>query len=110
MWWPIAGERSYIGMPMNGRKAPSKNQSQQLEGNKMPLVNIQVIENVFTPAQKKEMIEKVSEVMVSIEGEELRPYTLVKIDEVKDGNWSVGGKIVTASDARRLQQTNSKAA
>lgn len=76
----------------------------------MPLVNIQVIENVFTPAQKKEMIEKVSEVMVSIEGEELRPYTLVKIDEVKDGNWSVGGKIVTASDARRLQQTNSKAA
>ena len=76
----------------------------------MPLVNIQVIENVFTPAQKKEMIEKVSEVMVSIEGEALRPYTLVKIDEVKDGNWSVGGRIVTATDARRLQQTNSKAA
>jgi 4-oxalocrotonate tautomerase len=95
---------------MNGRKAPGKNQSQQPEGNKMPLVNIQVIENVFTPAQKKEMIEKVSEVMVSIEGEALRPYTLVKIDEVKDGNWSVGGKIVTASDARRLQQTTSKAA
>ena len=62
----------------------------------MPLVNIEVIENVFTPAQKKEMIEKVSEAMISIEGEALRPYTLVKIDEVKDGNWSVGGKIVTA--------------
>jgi 4-oxalocrotonate tautomerase len=76
----------------------------------MPLVNIEVIENVFTPAQKKEMIEKVSEVMISIEGEALRPYTLVKIDEVKDGNWSVGGKIVTASDARRLQQTKIKAA
>jgi 4-oxalocrotonate tautomerase len=76
----------------------------------MPLVNIELIENVFTPAQKKEMIEKVSEVMISIEGEALRPYTLVKIDEVKDGNWSVGGKIVTASDARRLQQTKIKAA
>lgn len=76
----------------------------------MPLVNIQVIENVFTPQQKKEMIEKVSEVMISIEGEALRPYTLVKIDEVKDGNWSVGGKIVTASDARRLGQTKAKAA
>ena len=76
----------------------------------MPLVNIQVIEDVFTPAQKKEMIEKVSEVMISIEGEALRPYTLVKIDEVKDGNWSVGGKIVTASDVRRLQQTKAKAA
>jgi 4-oxalocrotonate tautomerase len=76
----------------------------------MPLVNIEVIENVFTPEQKKEMIEKVSEVMISIEGEALRPYTLVKIDEVKDGNWSVGGKIVTASDARHLRQTKAKAA
>jgi 4-oxalocrotonate tautomerase len=76
----------------------------------MPLVNIEVIENVFTPEQKKEMIEKVTEAMISIEGEALRPYTLVKIDEVKDGNWSVGGKIVTASDAQRLQQTKAKAA
>jgi 4-oxalocrotonate tautomerase len=76
----------------------------------MPLVNIEVIENVFTPEQKKEMIEKVSEVMISIEGEALRPYTLVKIDEVKDGNWSVGGKIVTAGDASRLRQTKAKAA
>jgi 4-oxalocrotonate tautomerase len=76
----------------------------------MPLVNIEVIENVFTPAQKKEIIEKVSEAMISIEGEALRPYALVKIDEVKDGNWSVGGKIVSASDARRLQQTKAKAA
>ncbi len=76
----------------------------------MPLVNIQMIENVFTPAQKKEMIEKVSEVMISIEGEALRPYTLVKIDEVKDGDWSVGGHIVTASDARHLRQTKAKAA
>ena len=76
----------------------------------MPLVNIEVIENVFTPAQKKKMIEKVSEAMISIEGEALRPYTLVKIDEVKDGNWSFGGKIVSASDARRLQQTKAKTA
>ena len=76
----------------------------------MPLVNIEVIENVFTPAQKKEMIEKVTETMISIEGEALRPYTLVKIDEVKDGNWSVGGNIIRASDVHRLQQTKAKAA
>jgi 4-oxalocrotonate tautomerase len=76
----------------------------------MPLVNIEVIEDVFTPAQKKEMIEKVTDAMISIEGEALRPYTLVKIDEVKDGNWSFGGKVVNASDVRRLQQTKAKAA
>jgi len=76
----------------------------------MPLINIEVIENVFSPAQKKELIEKVTDALISIEVEALRPYTLVKIDEVKDGNWSVGGKIVSASDARRLQQTKAKAA
>lgn len=76
----------------------------------MPLVNIEVIEDVFTPEQKKEMIEKVSEVMISIEGEALRPYTLVKIDEVKDGNWSVGGTVVTVADVQRLRQTKAKAA
>lgn len=76
----------------------------------MPLVNIEVIENVFTPEQKKEMIEKVTNAMISIEGEALRPYTLVKIDEVKDGNWSVGGQIIRTSDVHRLRQTKAKAA
>jgi 4-oxalocrotonate tautomerase len=76
----------------------------------MPLVNIEVIENVFTPEQKKEMIEKVTDTMISIEGEALRPYTLVKIDEVKEGNWSFGGKTLNASDVHRLQQTKVKAA
>jgi len=71
----------------------------------MPLVNIELIENVFTPQQKKEMIKKVTETMISIEGEALRPYTLVKIDEVKEGNWSVGGQILTASDVLRLQRS-----
>ncbi len=76
----------------------------------MPLVNIEVIENVFTPAQKKQMIERVTDAMISVEGEALRPYTLVKIDEVKEGNWSVGGQTLTANDVHRLQQTKAKAA
>jgi 4-oxalocrotonate tautomerase len=76
----------------------------------MPLVNIEVIENVFTPAQKKQMIEKVTDAMIAIEGEALRPYTLVKIDEVKEGNWAFGGQPLHAQDVHRLQQTQVKAA
>jgi 4-oxalocrotonate tautomerase len=52
----------------------------------MPLVNVQIIENVFTPEQKKEIIQKITDTMVSIEGEALREVTWVKIDEVKEGN------------------------
>jgi 4-oxalocrotonate tautomerase len=76
----------------------------------MPLVSIEVIENVFTPAQKKEMIENVTETLVRIEGEALRPYTVVKIAEVKEGSWAFGGQTLTAADVHRLQQTKSKAA
>lgn len=76
----------------------------------MPLVNIELIENVFTPSQKKQMIEKVTDAMISIEGEALRPYTWVKIDEVKEGNWAIGGQALTASDVHRLQGANAQAA
>jgi 4-oxalocrotonate tautomerase len=64
----------------------------------MPLIEVKVIENVFTPEQKSQIITKLTDAMVSIEGESLRPYTLVLIEDVRSGEWSVGGKAFT-SDA-----------
>ena len=34
----------------------------------MPLLNVKVIEGVFTPTQKQEMVRKLTDTMVSIEG------------------------------------------
>jgi 4-oxalocrotonate tautomerase len=70
----------------------------------MPLINIEVIENVFSSAQKKEILEKVTETMVGIEGEALRPYTVVRIAEVKESDYAVGGKTLTAADVQGLQR------
>ena len=70
----------------------------------MPLINIEVIENVFTPAQKKEIIEKVTDTMVGIEGEALRPYTVVRISEVRENDYAVGGNTLTAADVHGLQR------
>jgi 4-oxalocrotonate tautomerase len=70
----------------------------------MPLITVKVIENVFTPEQKAEIIEKLTEAMVAIEGESLREYTMVLIEDVKQGDWSVGGKMLTAADVHRLQR------
>jgi len=70
----------------------------------MPLITVKVIEGVFTTGQKAEIIEKLTDAMVAIEGESLREYTLVLIEDVKQGNWSVGGKALTASDVHRLQR------
>ncbi|MEU6712901.1 4-oxalocrotonate tautomerase family protein [Nonomuraea sp. NPDC046802] len=68
----------------------------------MPLVNVKVIEGVFSDAQKAEMVEKLTDVMVAIEGENLRSLTLVIIEEVKSGDWGVGGRQVTAAAAKAL--------
>jgi 4-oxalocrotonate tautomerase len=51
----------------------------------MPLVQVKVIEGVFSDSQKKAMIEKVTDAMVSIEGENMRQVTWVTIEDVKSG-------------------------
>jgi 4-oxalocrotonate tautomerase len=61
-----------------------------------------MIEGVFTPAQKQEMIRKLTDTMVSIEGENMRPVTVVVLEEVKSGDWGIGGKPLTTNDAKAL--------
>jgi 4-oxalocrotonate tautomerase len=69
----------------------------------MPYVDIKVIEGVFDATQKEEMITRVTETMVDIEGEALRPFTLVTVAEVRSGSWGVGGKALTTQDVKDLQ-------
>jgi 4-oxalocrotonate tautomerase len=68
----------------------------------MPFVNVKVIEGVFTPAQKQEMIRKLTDAMVSIEGEPMRSVTWVVVEEVKSGDWGIGGNPLTTSAVKSL--------
>ena len=71
----------------------------------MPMVKISVIENVFTKEQKREMIEKVTDAMVSIEGEAMRGVTWVIVKEVKEGDWGIGGQSLSSADVRKIQSS-----
>ena len=68
----------------------------------MPLVNIKVIEGVFSQDQKQEMIRRMTDVLVDLEGEYMRPFTVVVIEEVKSGDWGVGGKALSRADVKAL--------
>lgn len=68
----------------------------------MPIVDIQLIDGVFTPEQKKEMIEKVTDTMVGIEGEAMRGVTWVRVQEYASGEWGIGGRAMTAEDVKAL--------
>jgi 4-oxalocrotonate tautomerase len=68
----------------------------------MPLVTIDVIEGVFTPEQKRELIAKVTEAMIAVEGEPMRPVTWVRIQEFAGGDWAIGGRALRASDVHAI--------
>ena len=68
----------------------------------MPLVQVKVIEGVFSDSQKKAMIEKLTDAMVSVEGENMRQVTWVTIEDVKSGEWGIGGKALTTEAVKTL--------
>jgi 4-oxalocrotonate tautomerase len=69
----------------------------------MPLVQVKLIKGVFDAEQKKEIISRVTDTMVSIEGEALRGVTWVTIEEVESGDWGIGGRGLTTQDVKDLQ-------
>ncbi len=72
----------------------------------MPLVTINVIENVFSKEQKREMIEKVTDAMVEIEGEAMRSVTWVKVEDVPEGQWGIGGIALNAAMIHQMKHAN----
>ena len=68
----------------------------------MPLIDIHVIEGVFDTETKTRMIQEVTETMVAIEGEAMRGITWVRIKEIAQGEWGIGGQTVTANDMKSL--------
>jgi 4-oxalocrotonate tautomerase len=68
----------------------------------MPFVNVKVIEGVFSPAQKREMVQRLTDAMVAVEGARMRELTWVVIEEVKSGDWAVGGNALSTADVRSL--------
>ena len=68
----------------------------------MPFVNVKVIEGVFSASQKEEIVRKVTDAMVEIEGESMRPVTWVVVEEAASGNWGIGGTPMHTADVRAL--------
>ena len=68
----------------------------------MPMVTIDVIKDVFSPQQKQELIARVTEAMISVEGENMRGVTWVRIQEFEGGDWAIGGRALKAADIHAL--------
>ena len=61
----------------------------------MPFTTVKVIEGVFSDEQKSKFIHNITEAMVDVEGEGMRDLTWVVIEEVKAGDWAIGGNPIS---------------
>ena len=68
----------------------------------MPQVDIHPIKGVLDAEQKKQVIQKLTDAVASVAGENLRGAIWVKIYEVNSGEWGIGGKPLTTEAVRAL--------
>jgi len=68
----------------------------------MPLVTVDVIKDVFSKEQKAAIIENVTEAMIEVEGEAMRAVTWVRINEVEQDDWAIGGQMLKAADVHAM--------
>ena len=66
------------------------------------VVTVDVPRDAFSRTQKNDLIRRVTDAMVAVEGEQLRHLTWVRICEYDPGNSAVGGETLTAMDLHRI--------
>jgi 4-oxalocrotonate tautomerase len=73
----------------------------------MLLIQVKLIEGVFTALQTQEIIERLTDAIVEIEGENMRPHTWCVVEEVASGEWGIGGRPLPPTTRRRSHEARS---
>jgi 4-oxalocrotonate tautomerase len=68
----------------------------------MPVVTLQVPEGVYTAEMKREIVAKITDAVIEVEGvPQLRPHVTVLVTEVTDGGWGTGGRALTLEQMKQ---------
>ncbi len=68
----------------------------------MPLVQVKGVSGYLSMEKKAELIKRLTDAVLSVEGEGLRPVTWVIIEDVPEGQWGVGGTLASAQILREM--------
>ena len=72
----------------------------------MPFANFKTPEAALTKAQKEELVHRTTQMFVDYFGEGVRPYTMVLIEEVRDGSYGRADEVFVLPDAYRAKDTD----
>lgn len=68
----------------------------------MPLVQAKGIAGYLNTVQKQDLIKRITDAVVAVEGEGARPVTWVIVEDVPSGTWGVGGQPITTEAFKQL--------
>lgn len=68
----------------------------------MPYVNAKVMADVLTPEQKIDVAKGITDAFVAVAGEPVRAVTMVTIEEVDSGAWTMAGEPLTTEAVQDL--------
>lgn len=86
----------------------------------MPYITVSTVRGILDAAQKKNLLERITDLMVEVEGQgspDFRRNVWVRIEEQEPSHWSLGGTQLTSeiiagtfgaigSDGMRIAKTN----
>ena len=68
----------------------------------MPIATVQLLAGAFTREQKAQLLEDIADAFVRMGGDEaFRSRVHLTINEVQDGDWLVGGELLTLEAVER---------
>jgi 4-oxalocrotonate tautomerase len=74
----------------------------------MPLINVKFPRGTLSPRKKQEIIRKVTDTIVAIEGEAFRAVTWVYVEEITSRDWAGKPIVLPAPDPPRSQNTTDR--
>ncbi|OLZ74604.1 4-oxalocrotonate tautomerase [Streptomyces sp. IMTB 2501] len=66
----------------------------------MPFANFKIPAGSLDEQQKELIVTRTTELYIEIYGERARATTMVLVEEVTDGGWSIGGGVLTLAKLR----------
>ena len=71
----------------------------------MPIINAKLVQNVFDSNQKRALISKLTDAVESVYPG-LRDVTFVTIEEIKEGDWGIGGNPIAEKEVAAHAKKN----
>ena len=65
----------------------------------MPFIKVNIIRGVLSKEQKAQVIAEVTDVFGRMMGDEFAAGTWVVVNEIDNGNWGEGGKVLDVEQA-----------